>query len=158
MPIVRRKRDKNLSFGVGGNVGEKKLALAFFRAALAKRDQAAQAAQAAIGFSVCWKTEKAWCVFKIKPGADNETHPRILRRNVRAHDARKRIAVGDCNCRKPQRLCLRHELFSVRRAAQKRKIRRNLKFGVLHGSARLLQACPAASVMAAKAATHGKLP
>ena len=129
MPIGRRKRDKNLPFGVASNVGEEEMALALLRAALAKRNQAAQAA---ISFSVCWEAEKTWGVLKIEPRTDNETQPRILRRNVCAHDAGKRVAIRNCDGRKPQRLRLCDQFLAVRGAAQKREVGGDLKFGVLH--------------------------
>ncbi len=129
IPIVRWKCDEDLPFGVGGDIVEEKVTLAFFRAPLAERDQAAQAP---VGFAVCWKTEKAEAVCQIEPRADDKTQARLLRGNMRAHDTGKRVAICDGDGRKPQRFGLRHELFSVRAAAQKRKIARDLKLRVTH--------------------------
>ena len=49
---------------------------------------------------------------------------------VRAHNAGKRIAVGDGDCRKPKRLCRRHQLLGVRAATQEREIGGDVELGV----------------------------
>ncbi len=56
MPILRGKRDENLPLGVGCYIGEEETALAFVRTPLPERDQTAQAA---VGFTIRWKTQKA---------------------------------------------------------------------------------------------------
>jgi hypothetical protein len=131
MPIVRRERNEDLAIRMHGNVGEEKNALAFPSAALAKRDQAAQTA---ISFSIRWEAEKAWGIFKIEPCADDETQARLFSCNMRADDASKRIAVGNGDSLKAERLRLRYEFFAVRGSPQKREVGRNLELCVIHAN------------------------
>ena len=53
--------------------------------------------------------------------------------DMRPHDARDGIAIGDPDPGKPELRRLRYKLFRMRRAAQEREIRGCGEFGVGHG-------------------------
>ena len=120
IPIVGRQRDEDLAFGMSCNVGETQNAFALLRPALAERQKPAETA---ISRAVLRIDEQARRVLKIEAGADHHPQPPnllgILRSNVGAHDAGKRVAIRDCNGRKPEHLCLRDKLLGMRGAAQK---------------------------------------
>ena len=59
--------------------------------------------------------------------------PTSRRRKMRAHHAGKRVAVGDGDCREPERLRRRHQLLGVRAAAQEGEIGGDVELGVAGG-------------------------
>ena len=64
-----------------------------------------------------------------------DLRPVFSRVNMRAHDARERIAIRDADPRQPQRRRARDEFLRMRSAAKERKIRRRRKLGEALGEA-----------------------
>ena len=126
-PILRRKRDENLSLRVPRDIGEAQAALAFFCATLTQRQQTAEPA---IGAAVARKTQQARRILEIETRADDETQAHRLRRRVRAHDARQRVAIGNGQRREPQRLGLGYEFVRMRGALQEREVAGHLQLGI----------------------------
>ena len=58
-------------------------------------------------------------ILEIKPRADEQAQPCLLRRHVRAHDPGQRVAVSNTDGCKPKRFGLRDQFLGVRRPAQK---------------------------------------
>ena len=104
-------------------------AFALAGAALA---EAEQAAQARIGGPVGGIDEKRRAIREIEPASDHEPDARLLGGLMRAHDPGQRIAIGDAERRDAQELRLLEQFARARCAAQKRVMRRDLKFGVAH--------------------------
>jgi hypothetical protein len=127
VPVVGDKRDEDLALGVLCDIVEKERALALLGAHLADGEQAGETA---VGLAVARQAQEAQVLLQIEPRADDELQPDLLGGGVRAHDARKRIAVRDGERGKPQRLRLRDELLSVRGPAQEREVGRDLQLGV----------------------------
>ena len=107
---------------------EEQRAGALFGAALAEREQASELRPAdavlRIGENVRGR------VGEDEPRADREAHPMLLRRLMRAHDARNRVAVGDAEAGKPLRFRLHHQLFGMRGSPQEREIGADGEFSI----------------------------
>ena len=110
-----------------GDIVEIKRALALLGAHLPKREQPRQPA---IGCPVARQAHEARAILQVEARADDELEPHLLGRDVRAHDARKRIAIGDGDRVEAQRLRLRDELLAVGGAAQEREVGRDLQLGI----------------------------
>jgi hypothetical protein len=74
------------------DIVEKERARAFLGAHLAQREQPGKTA---VSFAVARQAQQARAVLQIEPCADDELEPHLLGRDVRTHDAGKRVAVGD---------------------------------------------------------------
>jgi len=59
----------------------------------------------------------------------------LARIDMRPHDPRERVAIGDPDPRQAQSRRARHEFLRMRGAAKKRKIRRRREFGEARGEA-----------------------
>jgi hypothetical protein len=103
--IVGRQGDEDQPFGVGGDIGEIKLAFAFLGAALA---QGQQAAQPAIGRAVARISEQARRVLKIEADADDQLDAGLLGGEMGADRAGERVPIGDGDGREAKRLRRRH--------------------------------------------------
>ena len=110
-----------------GDIVEKERALPLLGAHLPERQQAREAA---IGGAVARQAQEARAVLQIETRPDDELQPDLLGGEVRAHDAGKRVAVGDGERGQAQRLRLRDELLAMRGAAQEREVGRDLQLGV----------------------------
>ena len=127
VPTLGRHDDKHLALRMRRDVGERQVALAFLRAALTQRQEAAEAA---VGFPVLRIADEAQAILEIETGADDEAKARLLGRHVRAHDAGERIAVGEAEPREAESFRLSHEFVRVRAPAQEREIRDHLQLGI----------------------------
>src|SRR6478736_1337366 len=97
-------------------------------AALAKGEQPAEPA---VSSAVRWVGKQARRIVKIEARADDEFDAADLAcRKMRSHHAVKRVAVGDGDCREPERPCRRHQLLGVRAAAQEGEIGGDVELGV----------------------------
>ena len=131
--IIRRQRDEDEAVGVGGDIVEMERAFPLLGAALAEREQPAEPA---VSGAVRGIGEEARRIVEIEAAAHNEFDAaHFSRRKVRAHNAGKRIAVGDGDCRKPKRLCRRHQLLGMRAATQEGEIGGDVELGVARGEA-----------------------
>lgn len=130
VPVLRRQGDEDAALRVGGDVGEKKLTLAFFRTPL---PQGKQPAQTAIGLAVCRVAQQAWRVLQIEPHADNKAQICILGGYVGTHHAGKGVAVGDGDGRKTQRLGLPGQFLGVRGAPQEGEVGGYVQLRIGHG-------------------------
>ena len=129
--IVGRQSDEDEAIGVGGNVGEMERAFPLLGAALAKREQAAEPA---VSGAVRRVGEQARRIVEIETRADDEFDAaHFFRGKMRADHAGERVTVGDGDCRKPERLCRRHQLLGVRAATQEREIGGDFELGVAWG-------------------------
>ena len=118
---------------MGGDVVEMERAFPLLGAALAEREQPAEPA---VSGAVRWVGEQARRIVEIEARADDEFDAADLaRRKMRAHHAGKRVAVGDGDCRKPKRLCRRHQLLGMRAATQEGEIGGDVELGVARGEA-----------------------
>ena len=81
---ARQERNKDLTCRVGSHIFKVQCALAFDGAALAERQEPAQAA---VGGAVSRKAEQAWRVGQIEAGADDEAKAGFLGGDMRAHHA-----------------------------------------------------------------------
>jgi hypothetical protein len=106
-------------------------AFAFVGSPLPERKQAAETA---VSGTVRRIDEQARRIFEIEARTDDKpkrtTVLLILGRDVGAHDACERVAIGYRDGRKAEFLRLFDEFFRVGSASQKRKIARDLKLGV----------------------------
>ncbi len=118
---------------------EEQRAGAFFGAPLAEREQAGEPRPAGavlrIGENVRGR------VGEDEPRADGERDAMLLRRLVRAHDARDRIAVGDAKAREPESACLHHQFLGMRRPPQEGEIGGDGELGIGGQSAPLPDRC-----------------
>ena len=116
-------------------VVEAQQALAFLRARIGLCQHAAQAPP---GYAIPRIGDDVGrSILEDQPGAGDDLEGADLvefftRINMRAHDARDRIAVGDPDPRMAERGRGRHELLRMRGAAQEGKIRGRGEFGVGH--------------------------
>ena len=116
---------------MGGNIGEMERAFSLLGAALAKREQAAKPA---VSGAVRRVGEQARRIVEIETRADDEFDAAdFFCRKMGAHHAGERVAIGDGDCRKPERLCRRHQLLGVRAATQEREIGGDFELGVAWG-------------------------
>ena len=103
-------------------------AFAFFGAPLAEREQARElrpgGAVLRIGEYIGGR------VGEDEPHAGGEAQPMFLRRLMRTHHARNRVAVGDAEAGQPQRFCLHHQLFRVGGPPQEREIGAGGEFSI----------------------------
>src|SRR5262249_5452978 len=98
-----------LSFRVLGDIGESENAFAFVGLELSLRQKPAKPT---IGHAIGWVDEQARCIFEIETGTDHKPEFVFLislvfyffflrlRRHMRAHNARERIAIRYGDCRK----------------------------------------------------------
>ena len=125
--FFRWQNDQYLPLCVRRHIREPQDALSLLRAHLPERQQPAEPS---ISCAVGREAQDVRCVFDIEASADDQTQPHLFGRDVRAHDTGEGVAIGDRECRKPQRLCLRDEFLRVGTASQEGEIRRRLQFGV----------------------------
>ena len=113
---------------MGGDIVEMERAFPLLGAALAEREQAAEPA---VSGAVRWIGEQARRIVEIEARADDEFDAADFAcGKMRAHHAGKRVAVGDGDCREPERLRRRHQLLGVRAAAQEGEIGGDVELGV----------------------------
>ena len=111
---------------------EIKMALALRRAQVSPRQQPAEPP---VGGAIPGVGEHIGrAVDKGEPRARNDAQSPDLRAvlsriDMRAHDARERVAIGYPDPRQPQRRRARDEFLRMRGAAKERKIRRRRKLG-----------------------------
>ena len=116
---------------MGGDVIEIKRALPFLGAALAERQQPAKPA---VSGAIARINQQARRVLQIEPGADDEFDADFLGGQMAAHDAGKRVAVGDGDGVESKRLGRRHQLLGMGAAAQEGEIGGDVELGVAgHG-------------------------
>ncbi len=129
VPGWRRKGNENLPLGVRGDIFQIKDTLPLGGTRLAKRKKARQTA---IGLAILGEAQQAQAILQIEMRADDELEAQLLGSHMRAHDARKCIAIRDGDGGQPQGLGLRDQFLRVGRPAQERKIRRHIEGGVTH--------------------------
>src|ERR1700720_4286641 len=93
-----------------------------------------ETAETPIGFAIRWIDQERCPALQIEAASDDETDARYLGRFMGTHHAGERIPVSDADRPDAQQRCRREQLFGGRRAAQKGKMRRDLKLGVAHAS------------------------
>ena len=105
--------------------------MAFLRAALAERQQPAKPA---VSGAIARINQQARRVQQIEPGADDEFDADLLGGQMAAHDAGKRVAVGDGDGVELKRLGRRHQFLGMGAAAQEGEIGGDVELGVAgHG-------------------------
>ena len=129
--IVRRHDDENLAFAFGEDVGQRQMALAFFGAAVAARQQAAKPF---VGQAVHRIRDRLEAVARHQPRADQQTQILLLRHGVGAHDTRQRVAVRDSDGGQPQFAGALDQFFRVACPAQKGEVRRHRQLRVAHAN------------------------
>src|ERR1700722_18599927 len=126
-----RHDDELLAFGMFEEIFAIEQAIAFLCPQIAAREQAREPA---IGSAVFRENQYIGsAVAKDETAADRQTKSRccfsvLTQGRVCAHDASKRIAIGDPQARKSEFNGPRHKFFWMRSATQKRKIRRHGQF------------------------------
>jgi hypothetical protein len=91
-------------------------------------------AHPAVGGAIGGIEKERGTVGEIDPAADDKAHAGLLRRFVRMHEARDRMAVRNAERGNAEPRRLREQLFRRGRAAQEREVRGNLKLGIAHAS------------------------
>ncbi len=123
----RRKGDDELSFAMRRDIGVIELALALPGAPLADGEETREAT---IGGAIGGKTKQAGAVAEIEAAGGDEADADHLGRLVGAHDAGKRIAVGDGEGPMAERGGGHRQLLGMRGAAQEGEIAGDLQLGV----------------------------
>ena len=113
---------------MGEEVVAAEQALALLGAALAEGEKPGQPAPGGAAFGIGENVRRA--VAEHEPGAGREGEARFLGRLVGAHHAGHRVAVGDADAGKAERLALHHQLLSVRGPAQEREVGGDGELGV----------------------------
>jgi hypothetical protein len=107
---------------------EKKRALSFLGSHLTEREQTAETA---VSRAVARECEKARCVLKVEPGADDKFDPaNVLGGEMSTHHAGKGVAIGDGDRLELERACRRYQLLGMRAPAQEGEIGGDVELGV----------------------------
>ena len=113
-----------------GDVAEVERALALGRAQSTAGDQARKPR---VGGAVGREQHNRGSIERREFGADQQVQLMLLRGHVGPHDAGQRVAVGDGQGRVAEFGGTLHQLFGVRRAAEKREVGEAVEFGVSRG-------------------------
>ena len=131
-----RQHDRQQTLGMGGEIDEVDVALAFFGAPVA---QGQQAAEALVGVEVGRIGEQRVAVARFEPAADQQFYPVdiaivfVACRRESAHDAGQGVAIGDADGGVAEFDRPLHEFLRMRAAAQEAVVGGDLEFGIVHG-------------------------